>query len=119
MSTQVTVAFASKDKQTNSPVNYSAQITFKDDEEILKCAAKFVVWGLQKIAREGGFPRRRTVNVDEQGKFVKTVDDKVKDVLLMPDEEKRARWEESRAIIAALDKEMSVAGGKKVNSSQV
>ena len=76
---EVTVKFSGhKDGDSKNPkVDYSAIVVFDDLADAVRCGAKFVVWTLQRQARDGNFPSGRTVRVNSKGEFEKTPEETV------------------------------------------
>jgi hypothetical protein len=76
---EVTVKFSGhKGGDAKNPkVDYSAIVVFDDLADAVRCGAKFVVWTLQRQARDGNFPTGRTVRVNSKGEFEKTPEETV------------------------------------------
>jgi hypothetical protein len=75
MATERNVKFKSE------KIMYSAKIMYNTQEEILDCADRFVVWNLQRIAREGKLPKDRTFTCNWKGEPVLTEEEKVRQLI--------------------------------------
>jgi hypothetical protein len=75
MATERNVRFKSE------KIVYSAKIMYETQEEILDCADRFVVWNLQRIAREGKLPKDRTFTCNWKGEPVLTEEEKVRQLI--------------------------------------
>jgi hypothetical protein len=75
MATERNVSFKSE------KIVYSAKIMYETQEEILDCANRFVVWNLQRLAREGKLPKDRTFTCNWKGEPVLTEEEKVRQLI--------------------------------------
>ena len=93
MATERTLKFKSE------KVDYTAIVVYGSQEEIISCADKFVVWNLQREARNGKLPKNRTFRCNWKGEPELSEEEKVRALLagLTP---------ERRALIAKLMGEM-------------
>ena len=79
-------------KFTSNGDSFNAEITFENYDQAAEAGAKYVVWALQRQARERKLTPGKTVKVDHEGNVYKSIEDKIDEMA----------EDEAKAALAAL-----------------
>lgn len=86
---------------TTNGENFDAEITFDNEKQAADAGAKYVVWALQRQAREGKIKPGKVLKVDHEGNVYKSAQDVVEE---MDAEQARATLEALQERFAPADK---------------
>lgn len=67
-------------KFTTANMSFEAEITFDNEKQAADAGAKYVVWSLQRQAREGKIRPGKVLKVDHEGNVYKSAQDVVEEM---------------------------------------
>lgn len=65
---------------TTNGKDYDAEITFDNEKQAADAGAKYVIWALQRQAREGKIKSGKVLKVDHEGFVYKSAEDIVEEM---------------------------------------